>query len=302
MKRLSNPATFFGSGPVAAKSLELLLNWLDIELVVTKRTPPHHKDPAPVETLAKNRGLSIEYASTKKELDTLLDKGNLSATEYAIVIDYGVIISQKVIDYYPKGIINSHFSLLPEWRGADPISFAILSGQSKTGVSLMLIDSGMDTGQLFAQQDLVIDNSDTNDRLTSKLINLSDNLLQHNLPKYLNNHLEPYKQNGIATYSTMLNKNDGLIDTSKPASVLEREIRAFLPWPGCRLQLKDNWLTITKATVTQSKTPQGQIVAVDKKLFLGCKNSALEILEIKPAGKKNMSTSAFINGYSHYLS
>src|SRR4051812_14202772 len=129
---------FFGSGPVAAKSLELLAEYCNVEAVITKPQPEHHKEPFPVLTLAKKRDFKVFTPVGKKELSDLFETKPVTS-QLGIVIDYGFIINQDVIDYFPLGIINSHFSLLPEWRGADPITFAILSGQKETGVSLMLI-------------------------------------------------------------------------------------------------------------------------------------------------------------------
>ncbi len=205
MNKTSKTTVFFGSGPVAAQSLQLLLNWINIELVITKSNPAHHKESAPVETLASQNNIKIVYANNRTELDQLIEDQQIPTLDFAILIDFGVILSQKVIDYFPLGIINSHFSILPEWRGADPISYALLSGQSSTGVSLMLLDQGMDTGDLIAQESLSINHDETNESLTSKLISLSNNMLQNNLENFLGQKIKPYKQpNKLATYSTNL--------------------------------------------------------------------------------------------------
>lgn len=120
---------FFGSGPVAAKSLQLLAKEFEIEAVITKPKPEHHRGDFPVEALANKLGLKLFYASTRSEL-TELFKSKPFSSQLGLVIDYGVIIGQDAIDYFRLGVVNSHFSLLPQWRGADPITFAILSGQT----------------------------------------------------------------------------------------------------------------------------------------------------------------------------
>lgn len=294
--------TFFGSGPVAAESLKKLVEWQDVTAVVTKQTPPHHKESAPVEELAKDLRLPIFYAANKKDLDNLLDNPDFKVTEFGIVIDFGVIISQKVIDKYKFGIINSHFSLLPQWRGADPISYSILSGQQQTGVSIMLIDKGMDTGPLLSLESLDIYEEDTNVTLTSKLIDLSDKLLATTITRYLKGQIKPTDQPKIiATYSSMLNKTYGLITPDKTASELAREIRAYAGWPNSRLLYKDLWITVTRAKQSSSKIVLGSLEIIEGSLYYGCKNGSLEIIELKPAGKKNMSATAFINGYAHIL-
>lgn len=297
--QISNPTIFFGSGPVAASSLELLNQWHTIAAVVTKRTPPHHKEPAPVEVYAKAHGLPLLYADTKTELDTL----TLPKVTYGIVIDFGVIISESVISLFPLGIINSHFSLLPEWRGADPITFALLSGQKTTGVSLMTIDKGMDTGNLLATQDYVISEQDTNASLTHQLIKISDALLQKTLPSYLEGTITPYSQpDTIATYSHKFTKQSGILNPTRTASELERQVRAFLGWPNSRLEYNSLWLTIATACISDISVTPGNLVIHEGTLLYGCKNGSLQIKELQPAGKNKMSASAFINGYAQKLS
>ena len=126
MNQTSKTITFFGSGPVAAASLEYLHTQFGVELVITKHRPAHHKDPAPVEEFAKAHGLRLDFADTTDELESVIISQQPDKL-CGVVIDYGVIISQPVIDYFEHGIINSHFSILPEWRGADPITFSLLS-------------------------------------------------------------------------------------------------------------------------------------------------------------------------------
>src|SRR4051812_40975768 len=126
---------FFGSGPVAARSLELLAEHCTIEAVITKPHPAHHKEPFPVLQVAEKLGAKVFTPVGKAEVSELF-KTRPVTSKLGIVIDYGFIINQDVIDYFPLGIVNSHFSILPELRGADPITFAILSGQEMTGVSL----------------------------------------------------------------------------------------------------------------------------------------------------------------------
>ncbi|MCA9345476.1 hypothetical protein KC871_02590 [Candidatus Saccharibacteria bacterium] len=299
MKQTLKPTIFFGSGPVAAKSLALLRVWHPVSLVVTKRTPPHHKEPAPVELYAKTNNLPITYADTKQELDEL----SLPDANYGIVIDYGVIISEHVIQHFPRGIINSHFSLLPQWRGADPITYALLSGQSQSGVSLMIIDKGMDTGPLIATKALPIAANDTNQTLTEKLLLLSDKLLQATLPRYVQSEVLPTPQpHTIATYSQKLTKQSGILNSNKLASELAREVRAFAGWPGSRLCYNNVWLTVTQAVASNLAVPVGTLVFHGSALHYGCKNGSLQITELQPAGKNKMSATAFYNGYAHKLS
>ncbi len=284
---------FFGSGPVAAQSLELLLAHTPIEAVVTKPRPLHHKGSVPVLDVAKNHGLRVIEASTKKELETVLQAQRFSS-RYAILIDFGIIVSKTIIDIFPLGIINSHFSLLPHLRGADPITWAIANGDDKTGVSLMLIDEGMDTGKLLTSRTLPIKPDETTPELTSRLIQLSDKLLQEYVPPYLAGELQPKNQPhpDRATYSRKLTKADSLIDVTEAADVVERRIRAFSGWPGSRMTLGSVDVIITKAHVSETET--------DLSIRCGDGNY-LAIDMLKPAGKKEMPVRAFLAGYKHKL-
>ena len=293
MSKLS--LVFFGSGPVAAQSLRLLAKEFDIEAVVTK--PTTLEEMSSIDKKAK-----IHAVGNKKELDELMAACPFMS-KVAVLIDFGIIVSQEVIDYFPKGIINSHFSLLPQWRGADPITFAILSGQTKTGVSLMLINAGMDTGQLIRQQSLPIDAKATTPSLTIQLIELSHKLLAENLPAYLEGSLKARQQPhpDRATYSRKLTKEDGILDFKKSAPVLEREIRAFQEWPKSRTNLAGVDVIITKASVTDNIGPAGLPTVKNKQLIINCAEDALLIEELKPAGKPAMSAQAFLAGYGKNL-
>lgn len=310
MKKTSETIVFFGSGPVAAKSLDALSDAFDIEAVITKSVPAHHKELAPVEELARKKKLNILFANTKTDLNELIDTQNLSS-RFGVVVDYGVIISEHVIKSFELGILNSHFSLLPEWRGADPITFSVLSGQSKTGVSLMLIDPTLDTGKILVQKSLPIGASTTTPSLTQELIDLSNKLLVEYIPKYLDGSVKPRSQPHPerATYSRKLTKEDGRIDWNKPAEQIEREIRAFQGWPGSYTTLAGKEVTITSAHAVPANTPgakPGDIeVITEGKTFVAlvvhCAKGYLCIDSLKPAGKKEMSSSAFVAGHRDKL-
>jgi methionyl-tRNA formyltransferase len=287
----STSIAFFGSGPVAAASLGFLIEYFNIELVITKAIPSHHKGIAPVEELANKLHLPIVFASNKQELDNLIESRALQS-QLGIIVDYGVIVSQKVIDSFKLGIINSHFSLLPQWRGADPITFSILSGQPKTGVSLMLIDSALDTGKLLAQKDINITDQETTLSLTKRLVELSNRLLLKFVPLYMEGKIEPKDQISPdkATYSRKLTKTDGLVDLRKPAEQIEREVRAYLGWPGSQINYKDKMIIIKKAHVTDSSNSLLDLRCGDGKY--------LSIDELIAPSGRTMSSKAFINGYA----
>lgn len=298
MKKISNQIVFFGSGPVAARSLELLAENFEIEAVITKPKPAHHHGDFPVISLSEKLGLKTFTAANRKELSELFSTNPVKST-LAVLIDFGIIVTKDVIDYFPLGIINSHFSLLPELRGADPITFSILSGQAKTGVSLMLIDEGMDTGKIIAQRSHAIKPIDTSETLTEDLINLSNELLKEFAPKYIAQEVQSHQQPhpNRATYSRKLTKEDGDIDWAKSAQEIEREIRAYSAWPKSRAKLAGRDVTITKARVFPGHGTPGEVRIIDKDMVVFCGADGLLIERLKPAGKNEMNAEAFINGY-----
>ncbi len=289
---MSETVVFFGSGPVAKNSLEFLVKDFNIEAVVTK--------PATAKEMAQAAPKSaLNVIGDTHELTKLIAQKQFKS-KLGVLVDFGIIVKKDVIDYFPLGIVNSHFSLLPEWRGADPISFAILSGQEKTGVSLMLIAEKLDEGALLAQGVLRIESKMTTPQLTADLVDLSNEMLLEVLPLYVQGQIIPYEQpvDQKPTYSRKLAKADGMLDWSKPAIQLERGIRAFADWPKSRTQIAGKDVIITKAsTLTLQGTP-GKTTVVDKKIVVFCAQDALVIEKLKPAGKKEMTSEAFLAGYS----
>ena len=302
MKKTSKTVIFFGSGPVAAKSLELLANDFEVEAVVTKPRAPNHKGAVPVIALTEELGIPTYTANSKQELDTLfLDKPFRS--DLAILIDFGIIVSQEVIDYFPLGIVNSHFSILPEWRGADPITFAILSGQKKTGVSLMLVVEKMDEGPLIGYGEYDLSDTETTPGLTDGLIKLSHGLLLHEIPRRTSP--TPGVPQSITgrdvSYSRKLTKADGIIDWSKSATEIEREIRAFIGWPGSHTTLGTKDVIITEAGVLTGSGTAGTISFDKNRLIIYAGKGALDVKRLKPTGKSEMDVHQFLAGYARLL-
>lgn len=294
---------FFGAGPVALASLEHIHTIYDIELVVTKPNPRSSRAKTPVYDYAKTKSLSMIQPNGKTELESMLKERELQSS-VGIVVDYGVIITQSVIDMFEHGIINSHFSRLPLWRGADPITFSLLSGNPQTGVSLMVINAELDEGQLIAQEDYTVASDETIHSLTSNLVDLSNTMISQYFDDYLDGKITPVDQsNDIEpTYSRKLKKSDGVIDWNKPATQIELEIRAYLGWPSSKATLSNVPVTITSAYATPSSAPNTQPgdVTAHKKLGVievATASGSLWIQKLKPAGKQEMDAGAFINGY-----
>jgi methionyl-tRNA formyltransferase len=297
MKNLSKTIVFFGSGPIAARSLQLLQDNFKIEAVITKPQPSHHKELPPVLAVANKFTLPTLTISSQAEQSALFDRYPFSS-DTGLVIDHGILIARDIIDRFAYGIINSHFSLLPRWRGADPISFAILSGEHETGVSLMVINDKLDEGDLLAQQSILLPKTVTSPQLTDQLIGISHQLLVDTLPRYWSGSIRPFPQNHTKpSYSRKLTKADGTIDWHKPAQILEREVRAFLNWPRSRTSLRGIDIIITAAHVKKGNGVAGQLCRFNHDLGVYCAKDILIIDRLIPAGKKEMPAQAFINGY-----
>jgi methionyl-tRNA formyltransferase len=297
MKNKSETIVFFGSGPVASASLRLLNKDFLIEAVITKPRPAHHTGSVPVLDAAKDLNLTVYTAQDKASLDELFRIASFHA-KAGVLVDFGIIVSQGVIDYFPLGIINSHFSLLPQWRGADPITFAILSGQKQTGVSLMLLVAAMDEGPLLAQESYPLSKTMTTPALTESLVDLSYRMLAKAIPDYITGIIKPYPQsNEGISYSRRLTKEDGEIDWARPAVEIERQIRAFLAWPQSRTTLAGKDIIITGAHVVNDAGPSGTTAVKNKQLVVFCSERALQIDRLKPAGKQEMDSEAFLAGY-----
>jgi len=306
---VDEPIVFFGTGPVAAASLELLAQNFTIEAVVTKPRAPHHRGEVPVLDVASKLELPVVEVSGKQDVSTTVVPGRFKS-RVAVLIDFGIIVEQSVIDTFPLGIVNSHFSLLPQWRGADPITFSILSGQNKTGVSLMLLVARMDEGPLLAIGETDLQPDITTPELTETLIALSAALLKDVLPKYADGKLKGTSQEKVAatvgyspepSYSRKLTKEDGILDWNKPAAQLEREIRAFIEWPKSRTILGEHAVIITRAHAEPGEGTPGSLWLHGKHLGVYCGKGVLMIDRLKPAGKSEMSVEAFLAGYGKDL-
>lgn len=299
---MSSPIVFFGSGPVAAQSLELLAQNFTIEAVITKPRPAHHKGDVPVIRVAEKLSLPIYTVRNRKTLDTLVETTTFQS-QVAILVDFGIIVSQQAIATFPLGIVNSHFSLLPEWRGADPISFAILSGQKITGVSLMLLVPAMDEGPLLGYGVYELPPDITTPALTHDLIQLSDALLTNIVPGYVQGSITPQPQTTEIepTYSRKFTKEDGIINWNKKAVDIEREVRAFIEWPRSTTIIAGKDVAVTKTHVAPLSGKAGVFEVVDRELVAYCGQDALVIDKLKPAGKKEMTGRAFLAGHKHLL-
>jgi methionyl-tRNA formyltransferase len=224
--------------------------------------------------------------------------------EVIVVVAFGQIIPKAILDIPYYGCINVHASLLPKYRGAAPIQWAIIDGESETGITTMRMDTGLDTGDMILKEKVPISEKETNENLFEKLGVIGGDLLIQTLEQIQSGTAIYEKQGESPTpYAKMIQKDMGLIDWNKEASVIERQIRGMNPWPSAYTHLGDKTLKIWAAdviadTVENSERQPGEILLVDKKnIVVKAKNGALALTEIQLEGKKRMSTEAFLLGY-----
>lgn len=292
---------FFGTGAISLRALQTTAKLCRIEAVITKADSSNHGrvTSSPVKIWANQHNIAVFQPGNKRELSQIFAQESFQS-RMGVLVDYGLIIEQSVIDFFARGIVNSHFSLLPKLRGADPITSAILQGLPQTGVSLMLLTAGLDTGPIIAQEATESITGLNIHQLEALLMDLNDKMLQKYLVDYCNGKLTPVAQDEArATMTRQLKKSDGQITADKSAQQVEREIRAYLGWPGSFFVHHNLRITITVAKIhqTTAKLTPLELAHTGAKLLLGCGDGAIEIDRLKIAGKNEMSAQAFINGY-----
>jgi methionyl-tRNA formyltransferase len=214
-----------------------------------------------------------------------------------VVAAFGQILRANVLDLPRYGCLNIHASLLPRHRGAAPIQAAILAGDAETGITIMKMDAGLDTGPMLRQRAIPIEVDDTGGSLFGKLSKLGGELLLETIPDYVSGKLTPQPQpEAGVTYFGMIKKEDGSLDFTRPAVELERRIRAFHPWPGTYMFWNDAPLKIHKAHVKPGKTETGKQVVADGFPAVGTAEGLIVFDELQPAGKKSMPGKAFLAG------
>ncbi len=258
----------------------------------------------------KSRDLEIASVASKHNIPLLLpDKpSNISeqlkgyGAKIGVLVAYGKIVPQSIIDIFPHGIINIHPSLLPLHRGPTPIESVILEGADKTGVSIMQLSQAMDAGPVFGQSEVILHGDETKQAMANTLLDIGQTMLLELLPGIISGDVVAIPQDEAhATYGQLLSKSDGMIDWTKSAVQLEREIRAFLGWPQSRTTIAGKDVVITKARVTDYSGKPGHIITEGKQLMICCSEDALYVERLKPAGKNEMTSEAFLAGHRHLL-
>lgn len=289
-----------GSPDFALPSLRGLAANYQVVGVVTQPDRPsgRGREPKapPVKQLAQTLDLPIIQPEKLRQPEAIEQLRNW-APDLIVVAAFGQILRQEVLDLPPHGCINVHASLLPRWRGASPINAAILHGDEETGVTIMKMDAGLDTGPMLAQRAIPIAPEETAGSLFEKLSNLGADLLLETLPEYLAGTLTPVPQpqEGV-TYTPMLKKEEGRLDFTSPAVELERRVRAFNPWPGAFMELDGTLLKIHQAHSEAGTAAAGQRLVYRDQPAVATGDGLLILDVLQPAGKKPMSGKAYLAG------
>jgi methionyl-tRNA formyltransferase len=299
---MSIRVVFMGSPDFALPSLSALVKVYDVVGVVTQpdRASGRGRElkSPPVKALALELNIPVMQPEKLRDPDAMAKLREWNP-DLIVVAAFGQILRRDVLDLPRHGCINVHASLLPRWRGAAPINAAILAGDEKTGVTIMKMDVGLDTGPMLAAKSIRIGRDDTAGSVFEALSKLGADLLLETLPEYLAGNLKPVPQpEEGATYAPMLKKEDGLLDFSHPAVELERRVRAMNPWPGAWFEWNGNPLKVLRAsTVSGDKALAGGArFTVEGKPAIQSTDGALVLEEVQPAGRKVMSGKSFLAG------
>lgn len=292
---------FMGSPEFALPSLEALHRSHDVIAVYTqpdRRSGRGRKLlPPPVKELAEQLAITIYQPSSLKDENVSQDIQSMQP-DMIVVAAYGKILPPEILNIPKIACINVHASLLPRWRGAAPIQAAILSGDDVTGISIMRMDPGLDTGPVYYQATTKIASDETSGELSRRLAILGATALESTLSRILNQQLEPQPQvEALATYAPILKKEDGLLNFRNTASYLARQVRAYEPWPSSFFYWKRNRLVIRSAEAIDHKPlPYGTCLEYKSFPAIAADSGILVLRNIQPAGKRSMPGDTFLNG------
>lgn len=296
---------YMGTPEFAVPPLKALVNsGYDISLVVTQPDKAKGRgkklQPTPVKEEALSQGLNVSQPEKIRSNDEFLEKLRDISPNIIIVAAYGKILPKELLDIPSSGCINIHASLLPRFRGAAPIQRAILEGDERTGITLMYMEEGLDTGDMIAKSETNIGNK-TADELHDELADMGAELLIEYLPRIISGDIFPEKQSDeLSCYAPMISKNDGFIDFSKDAAYVERQIRAMDSWPTAFTYMNGQQMKIKKAVVGGDvKEVPGTVVKADKDgIVIACGRGSIVVKLLQMPGKRVMTADEYLRGNS----
>jgi len=294
---------YFGTPEFAVPSFEALIeSGEDVVSVVTQpdrvKGRGHKLSQPPVKELASERGISVLQPSGIRTPEFFDEMAGL-APDIIVVVAYGKILPPSLLKLPPLGCINVHASLLPQYRGAAPIQWALINGDEKTGITTMFMDEGMDTGDILLKEEVEIDEEDNALTLSRRLSHVGASLLIKTLRGLRDKSIRPAPQSGKPTLAPPLKKENGRINWALSARDIANLIRGTYPWPGAYCYLRGEKIDIIKAKVVpnNNKGPVGRLEQISgSDILVSTGSGLLAITEVKPEGKKIMTASAFMNG------
>jgi len=304
---------FMGTPDFAVPSLRLLheergqRGWQVVAVVTQPDRPAGRGNkvlPSPVKAYAVANELPVLQPASLRKEPAIVEELRQLAPDLLVVAAFGQILRQEVLDIPTHGSINVHASLLPAYRGASPITAALLDGLAETGVSIMLMDAGMDTGPVLTQASTPITPTDTTLTLSERLAAQGAQLLVDTLPRWLAGELTPTSQSalpGAVSHCRMIKKEAGLIDWSLPAAQIERMTRAYSPWPSAYTTWQGENFKILTATVVAGSGEPGVVVNPAAGVAVGTGEGRLQLETVQPAGKRPMAITSFINGAPTFI-
>lgn len=296
---------FMGTPDFAVLTLEQLIQHHEVIGVVTQPDRPAGRNRqvqmSPVKQVALSNSISVFQPEKIRRAEAIAELKHWSPDVY-VVAAFGQILPQSVLDIPPFGSINIHASLLPRWRGAAPIQAAIRAGDAESGITIMKMDAGLDTGPMLAKRAIPLTHDETGQSLHDRLAVLGAELLVETLPDYLEGKISPQPQpeQGV-TIAPQIKKEEGNLDWTQEAVTLERLIRAFTPWPGTYSRWNGQLLKIMKATVVEGQAQPGEVVNLRHGLAIGTGNGLLGLEYLQLAGRKVMSAEEFARGHADFM-
>ncbi|MBE6155869.1 MAG: methionyl-tRNA formyltransferase [Firmicutes bacterium] len=290
---------FMGTPDFAVPVLEYLIENTNVVLVVTQPDKEVGRDKkisfSPIKKLAIKYNVEVfQPLKIRKDFEIISEIN----PDIIITCAYGQIIPKAILDIPKLGCINVHASLLPEYRGASPMQWAILDGKKETGVTIMYMDEGMDTGDIISKKKCAITDDDTIGSLHDKLSILGKELLEETLPSIVNRTNQRIPQDGnLATYTKLIKREDELIDFNDCGEKIINKIRAFSPWPLAYFRFNETEIKVIKASFEKKEKPSvGKITFDKKEMGIDCTDGIVKLERIKPFGKKEMDIVAYLNG------
>ncbi len=291
---------FFGTHEFAVTILDGLVEspFFDVTLVVTQPDKPVGRKkvltPPPVKVYAEQQGITVAQPPSLKKFDV-----TTYAPDICIVAQYGKIIPDHILDAAPYKTINVHTSLLPQYRGASPIQSALIHGDTTTGVTIMQMNAGLDTGPIISQRELEILPTETYLELDARLAPLASDLLVETIPQYVSGDLVPVLQvDAEATHCKQFTRDDGKVDWQRDAATIYNQYRGMTPWPGVWTMWGDKRLKLLDIRPSSQHHMPGQVSVENATLHIGTQSGSIVVHKLQLEGKKAMDAQTFLQGFS----